>query len=120
MVRSTLAVEGQDLMTEQEQYLIIGKVVSDHEKAKKQLTVLLAEAKELGEGLTAVTNVLRQNADCRVDGDGDALQIKNRNSGLSTTVTWPTGDELRQLILDIDTTRTAITSLEAQRKELGV
>ena len=105
-------------MTDQEQYQIIGKVVSDHENAKKRLAALLAKAKDLGQGLSAVTNVLRQNADCRLD--GDALQIKNHNSGLSMTVMWPTGDELRQLILDIDTTRTAIASLEAQRKELGV
>ena len=111
-------MEGQGLMTDQEQYQIIGKVVSDHEKAKKRLAALLVKAKDLGEDLSAVGNVLRQNADCQVD--GDAFQIKNRNSGKSTTVTWPTGDELRQLILDIDTTRTAIASLEAQRKELGV
>ena len=105
-------------MTDQEKYQIIGKVVSDHETAKKQLVVLLAKAKDIGNEINAVANVLRGNADCRFD--GKAFQIKNRMTTRSDTVVWPTVDEVRQLIEAIDATRDDIASLESQRKALGV
>ncbi len=106
-------------MTDQEKYQIIGKVVSDHEKAKKHLVVLFAKGKDLGEGLHAVANVLMNNASGMFD--GKAFQIKSRHGGrLIHTVVWPSEDEVRQLIEEIDTTRNDIASLEQQRKELGV
>ena len=105
-------------MTDQEKYQIIGKVVSDHETAKKQLVVLLAKGKDIGDGINAVANVLWGKADCMFD--GKAFQTTDRITKRSNTVVWPTVDEVRQLIEAIDATRDDIASLESQRKDLGV
>lgn len=105
-------------MTDQEQYQIIGKVVSDHEQAKKRLAALVAKAKTVGEELHAIANVLTQNADCTFD--GETFVTKNRNNGQRTTASLPSFGAVHELVMDIETTRATIADLEARRRDMGI
>ena len=65
-------------MSDQEQYEIIGKVVSDHAKAKKHLAALKAKGKTLAEFLHRVGSALSGEAAWSMS--GQSLTVKGFDS----------------------------------------
>jgi hypothetical protein len=106
-------------MTELEQYQIIGKLVSDLGDAKKRLAMLHAKAETLAHGLHAMADVLTGNAKARFE--GTLARLENSRVGWQAqTLHWPAVDELRDLLQDIEITKSRLASLERQCAELGV
>jgi hypothetical protein len=106
-------------MTDVEQYQIIGKLVSDLGDTKKRLAMLQTKADTLSHGLHGMADALTENAKARFDGPVIHLESK-RLGGRADTVHWPTVDELRELLIEIDDTKHRLASLEKQRVDLGV
>jgi hypothetical protein len=105
-------------MSDDEQDQIIGRVVREHEKAKKLLAALKVKAAALATVITGVANVLSEHADW--SHTGDRFHIKNRHNGQETDGRWPTWDEICRLLDEIESTRGDIETLAQRRKELGV
>ena len=122
-------------MTDQEQYQIIGKVVSDHEKAKKHLVVLKAKGETLAEFLYRVGSALSGEAAWSMS--GQSLTVKGSDSVQHFGIVhhgpddqhampgpvsgeWPTSEAVFELLQEIEDTKTQIKQLEQQRAELGV
>jgi len=118
-------------MTEQEQYEIIGKVVSEHEQVKRDLAAARAKASSLGELLSAFGSALRYwNSMGRPASESTARRyagyqvedgtIKATYDHRTHAGAWPSIDELEGLINEIKSLEQAETALQHRRKELGV
>ena len=91
-------------MTNGEQYQIIGKVVSDLSEAQRRLACLESKAQDAANQL-----------------EGAAQRLKKSETDLIPR-TWSllTGQEIDNLLREIDTTRAKITDLTNQKENLGV
>ena len=108
-------------MSDDERYQIIGKVVSDHEAAKKHLAALQAKAANTAELFHAIANVLTGNADSiAASPDTDEFGVKNRHSGAKSNGRYPAWQDVARLVADIAETKKQIGELEARRKDLGI
>jgi hypothetical protein len=105
-------------MSDDERFQIIGKVVSDHEAAKKHLATLKVKAKALSEFLYIVGSALAGEATWSVA--GTTFTVKRFNAGGPVTGEWPTAGSLAALLQEITDTHSQITLLEKQRKDLGI
>ena len=106
-------------MTDVEQYQIIGKLVSDLGETKKYLAMLQTKAETLSHGLHGMADALTENAKARFDGPVVHLESR-RMGGHAETIHWPTADELRELLSEMDIAKRRLASLEKQRVDLGV
>lgn len=104
-------------MSDDEKYQIIGKVVSDHEAAKKHLAALKAKGKSLAEFVHLVASALADEATWTV---GREFTIKRSIDGRVTTADWPLREDIVALLTEIAETKVRIATLEQQRKDLGV
>lgn len=108
-------------MSDEERYQIIGKVVADHEDAKKLLAALQAKAAAMGEFLHDAASVLQGNATW--EWNPTQVQIKLTHAGKRTSYghgAWPTLADAKQLTEEMDATKARIEALQGRRKELGV
>jgi hypothetical protein len=107
-------------MSDDEKFKIIGKVVSDHEAAKKRLEALQVKGKMVGEFLHLVANTLTGNAKIYELRGERGIKIAPFNMSRGGEGDWPTFDELSALLREICSTKQQIEELGSQRKELGV
>jgi hypothetical protein len=105
-------------MSDDEKYQIIGKVVSDHEEAKKHLAALFAKVDRLKAFLNGVGHALDGRASLSVAGDKITVRIANMSD--NHTEVWPSWGDLAALMQEIKDTNQRIETLETQRKGLGV
>lgn len=106
-------------MTDNERFQIVGRVVSEHEAAKRHLAVLKAKGKTTAEFLAAMGRALSDEGAWRVETTGFTVQ-RCGGSGGPVSGEWPTVDAVTALLQEIADTKARIVSLDAQRKELGV
>lgn len=105
-------------MSDEERFQIIGKVVSEHEAAKKELALLQSKGKASGDTLRAVANALADKVDAwSIEGDRFLTRSGHETTQGPLPLSW---DDIVRLLSAIRETKTRIAELDAERKRLGV
>ena len=110
-------------MTEKETDQIAGKYARKRAEAKRRLACLKAKADQIAEELSDVVALLKEGGELRVD--CRELHFKKYRPAVlvepvPTTVTWPTHEEIYELLKNIGDTKRDIGALETKCQELGV
>lgn len=115
-------------MTDSEKYLVIGQVVSEHEKTKLDLAAARAKACNLGDLLRAFGAALtfwnglgRPGTDSRSYAGYDVKdgKIQATYDHRSQSGAWPSFAEVEELTKEIQNLEAAELALRQRRKELG-
>lgn len=107
-------------MTDEERFTIIGRVVSEHEEAKRHLGALHARAENWSRLFYAIATAMSPSA--APGGSWTATDTHFSGSQGSAPVSGavPSWADVRQLLDEIEATKTRIEQLAQRRKDLGV
>jgi hypothetical protein len=83
-------------VSEEQQNEIIGRTLKEYQGARKKLAALHAQAEYIGEYLSIAALALKKN---------HSLYAGEHSGGLVDLAQWPTVDEIKQLVEDINATQ---------------
>lgn len=107
-------------MTDTELDQIVGRVVREHEAAKKHLAALKAQGEQIAEFICRMAATLA-DSDTRWRATARGFTIwRPVTAAVGITGEWPSVDVVTQLLQDLDATKARLADLAAQRKDLGV
>ena len=105
-------------MSDEDRYRMIGKLVCDHEQAKKDLAALRAKASNLATLLHGVCAALVGGTEWQAS--GSSFSYKLSSGGAASSGTLPTPGEIVDLLKAVTAAESSVKELEQERKELGV
>ena len=106
-------------MTEAEQDLVILNVVKGLPAEKKRLACFEAKAIQIKESVDLVLEALKNNVD--YERKGDTFHIYSSGDDYGTTpATWPTLQEIEDVLDGLKQTKKKVAELEQQRRDLGI
>ena len=115
-------------MTDQEQYAVIGKIVTEHERTKREVAALSAKMQDVGTLLKAAgaglvslskAKASSHNLEATIQAQAAPPTVWGKDQYRDYNGAYPTIEELDRLIRELDRLRQQEEDLARKRKELG-
>ena len=107
-------------MSEDEQYMIIGKTISELSSAKRRLVCLEHRAIEINRDIQLVLDLLTRKKTGHLKEGVFYIHKIPHGMSVNNQVSWPIAEDVSEIISDIETTEKEIERLQGEKDKLGL